>query len=64
MSKRDAALMRRVLKWADASPERFAGMYPEAVLFYSARTLRRWLAGDPMPPFVRDRLESLTSPTE
>ena len=68
MSKRDAALMRRALTRDSThyavSPELFAKRHPDMVLYYSARSVRRWLQGEPMPPAVRKLLTDFTSPTE
>lgn len=66
MSQRDAALMRRALRDSgNKSPEAYAYHHGERIFYYSARTIRRWLAGHPMPPEVRKNLKSyLTSTTE
>jgi hypothetical protein len=52
---RDAARLRVVIEASGLSARRFA----VDVMSRDERTVRRWLAGEPMPPTVRAWLDSL-----
>ena len=71
MSQRDAALLKRVMRRCRTkSPEKFVREHSGLVLYYSARSVRRFMNGEPMPPEIRQRLQefdyssALTSFTE
>ena len=49
---RGQRLLKRALNRSGLSPEDFVQLHPGAVGNYSARTVRRWLASNKIPPFV------------
>lgn len=62
MTKREAArIVRAAVRRTKLSPEAFVARYPNATYGASARTLRRWMAGQTVPHVATvERLRSLT----
>ena len=54
---RGLRLLKRALARTKLSPEVFVERYPDAVNYYGARSIRRWLAGVLIPAPVVDRLK-------
>ena len=53
---RGLRLLKRALAKTKLSPEDFAARHSRAVAHYSARTVRRWLAGAPIPAHAQGEL--------